>query len=178
MALESRPRRRVPIPGSWLVPAVFLIVGLGVGFGLGYVVRGGSDAPAGGGVATTATTPTTTSTAPAPTGTTPRPPAPTGADAQRARVRLVILNGTDISGLAGRTAARARRRGYRRVETGNGPRVPGRSELYYRPGALPAARIVARDLGTSAPRPLPDGSPLLEQAPRGTVFVLLGPPGS
>jgi hypothetical protein len=88
----------------------------------------------------------------------------------------VILNGTEISGLAGRTEARARRLGYRRVETGNGPRVRGRSELYYRPGALPAARIVARDLGTSAPRPLPSGSPLLEQAPRGTVFVLLGPP--
>jgi LytR cell envelope-related transcriptional attenuator len=169
MALESRPRRRVPIPGSWLVPAAFLAVGLAVGFGLGWVLHGGSSAPAGGGGSTT--------TAPSTTATTAVPPAPTGPDAQRRQLRLVILNGTDISGLAGRTARRARRLGYRRVEVGNGPRVPGRSENYYRQGALAAARIVARDFRTSAPQPLPVGSPLRDQAPRGTVFVLLGPPG-
>ncbi|MDX6646975.1 MAG: LytR cell envelope-related transcriptional attenuator [Miltoncostaeaceae bacterium] len=170
MALESRPRRRVPIPGSWLVPAAFLAVGLGVGFGLGWVLHGGSGSTVGAGG-------TTTTTAPSTTATTAQPPVPSGPEALRARVRLVILNGTDITGLAGRTETRARRLGYRNVETGNGPRVPGRSETYYRSGALPAARIVARDFGTSAPQLLPTGSPLRAQAPRGTVFVLLGPPG-
>jgi LytR cell envelope-related transcriptional attenuator len=170
MALESRPRRRVPIPGSWLVPAAFLVVGLGVGFGLGWVLHGGSSSPAEPGG-------TTTTTAPSSTATTPQPTAPSGPEALRARVRLVILNGTDITGLAARTETRARRLGYRRVETGNGPRVPGRSETYYRSGALPAALVVARDFGTSAPKLLPNGSPLRAQAPRGTVFVLLGPPG-
>jgi hypothetical protein len=167
MALEPRPRRRLAVPGSWLVPAVFLLVGLGVGFGLGWVLHGGSSTAA----------EEVAQTTPATTATTPSPPAPTGADAQRARVRLVILNGTDITGLAARTAARARRLGYRRVVTGNGPRVPRRSESYYRAGALAAARVVAEDFGTSAPQPLPAGSPLRAQAPRGQVFLLLGPPG-
>ena len=169
MALESRPRRRLPIPGSWLVPAAFLAVGLAVGLGLGWVLHGGTSSPAGAGGAT--------ATAPSTTSTTPQPAAPGGPTVLRARVRLVILNGTDITGLAARTATRARRIGYRHVETGNGPRVPRRSESYYRAGSLPAARIVARDFGSSAPQPLPTGSPLRAQAPRGTVFLLLGPPG-
>ena len=171
MALEPTPRRRVPIPGSWLVPAAFLVVGLGVGFGLGWVLHGGSSSPGGSG-GTPATTTATSTTA-----TTPQAPPPRGPQALRASVRLVILNGTDITGLAARTATRARRLGYRHVETGNGPREPRRSENYYRPGALAAARLVARDFGSSAPQPLPTGSPLRAQAPRGTVFLLLGPPG-
>src|SRR5438067_1090793 len=170
MALEPTPRRRVAIPGSWLVPAAFLVVGLLVGFGLGWVLHGGSSSPGGSG-GTAATTTTVTSA------TTPQAPPPPGPQALRASVRLVILNGTDITGLAGRTATRARRLGYRHVETGNGPRVPRRSENYYRAGALVAARVVARDFGSSAPQPLPNGSPLRAQAPRGTVFLLLGPPG-
>jgi hypothetical protein len=170
MALEPTPRRRVPIPGSWLVPAAFLVVGLAVGFGLGWVLRGGGSSSS----APPAQTPSTTAST---TGTTPQQPAPSGPAALRARVRLVILNGTDITGLAGRTATRAHRLGYRHVETGNGPRVPQRSQNYYRAGALPAARLVAKDFGSSAPQPLPVGSPLQRQAPRGTVFLLLGPPG-
>ena len=170
MALEPTPRRRVPIPGSWLVPAAFLVVGLAVGFGLGWVLRGG-------GSSSSAAPPQTTTTTQSTTATTPQQPPPSGPAALRAGVRLVILNGTDITGLAGRTATRAHRLGYRHVETGNGPRVPQRSENYYRAGALAAARLVARDFGTSPPQPLPNGSPLRRQAPRGTVFVLLGPPG-
>src|SRR5205823_2732837 len=129
---------------------------------------------------TTATTPTTptapattpsTSTAPADTtGTAPLPP-------DRSTVRLAILNGTGVTGLAGRTATTAEGQGYLNVATGNAPAQTGASVAYYRPGSREAAVQVAQDLDiTGGVSPLPEGGGLAEAAPPDAdVIAVLGP---
>jgi hypothetical protein len=163
MSLEPSARGRLRWWGPWLAAAAIAVAGVAVGFGVGRVTEGGGT-----------TTVTVTTTAPG-TVTAPRSPA-AGARAQRRRVRLVILNGTGVTGLAGRTAARARRLAYRTVVVGNGPRVAGRNETWFRAGYRAAAAVAVRDFRTARARRLTAASPLLAQAPRGQVFVLLGPP--
>ncbi len=164
MSLEPAGGPRWVRSRTWLVPVASVVVGLAVGFGVARVVGVGSTTDT---VTATVTTSGRVTTA--------RPPA-APAGAARARVRLVILNGTQVSGLAGRTAARARRLGYRAVTVGNGPRIAGRSQTWFRVGSRGGAAIVARDFATAPPRALATGSPLLAQTPAGRVFVLLGPP--
>ena len=163
MSLEPAGGARWHRWRPWLAGAAIAVVGLGVGFGVGRVTGGGGG------------TRTVTAAPPEPTTTVPRP-SRAAARATRGRVRLVILNGTQVTGLAGRTAARARRLGYRTVTVGNGPRISGRSQTWFRVGSRGLAAVAVRDFATAPARRLAPGSPLLSQAPRGQVFVLLGPP--
>jgi hypothetical protein len=149
----------------WVVGA--LIIGVLAGGAAGWIVRGHR------GTATTTVTARAAVTAPSPAARARR--AAAAQRTARARVRLVILNGTSITGLAARTASRAHRLGYRTITVGNGPRVGGTSLVYFRRTSHAIAERVARDLKAAAPRRLPSRSPLIAQAPRGMVFVLLGP---
>jgi hypothetical protein len=166
MALEPTGPRGLAGRRPGLGAAAAFVVALVGGAAAGWFARGGGS---------TVTETVTAAPAPAPAAPSPAAKARAAARKTRANVRLVVLNGTTITGLAGRTAAHARTLGYRRITVGNGPRVSGRSLLYFRSGSKAAARLVQRDLRTTAPQQLPAGSPLIAQAPRGTVFVLLGP---
>src|SRR5262245_1503833 len=150
MSLEPAAGGRWRRWGPWLAAAAIAVAGLAVGFGVGRVTDEGG---------TTTVTVATTTPAPA---TPPRPPA-AAARSRRRRVRLVVLNGTEVTGLAGRTAARARRLGYRRVAVGNGPRVAGRDQTWFRAGYRAAAAQAVRDFRTAPGRRLVAGSPLLAQ---------------
>jgi hypothetical protein len=93
----------------------------------------------------------------------------------RAEVALAVLNGTDINGLAGRTATRAGERGYVDVVTGNAPAATGPSVVYHRAGAAAAARRAAGDLGITEVLPLPASGVIAEAAPgESDVIVVLG----
>lgn len=86
-------------------------------------------------------------------------PPPSGGPAVPAeQVRLRVLNGTDISGLAGRTADQLRARGFRITKVGNSQAPASRTVVRYGPGgreeaaavaqAVPGARAVASDAVT------------------------------
>jgi hypothetical protein len=191
--LSTRPRRSSPSDGDrdgWLRPIVLAVSCLVIGFVLGYVVRGGGDgssalverppattAPAATDPAQTSpdqTSPGTTApadTTATTTSTTPElPPA-------RSEVRLAVLNGTNVQGLAGRTATSAEELGYVDVAAANAPPQTGGSVAYFRPGSLEAAELVAEDLDIlGGVLPLPAGGALAEAAPPGAdVIVVLGP---
>jgi hypothetical protein len=163
MSLEPvREGSRWPLR-RWIVPVLCAVVGLVGGAAIVWFGRGEKT------VTTTVSQTVTVARAPA-------RPSQARVRAVRRSVHLVILNGTDVTGLAARTAQRARGLGYRQVVVGNGPRVRGRSEIWYVSGQQRGARVAARDFSASTPRRLPSGSPVRQQAPSGGVFVLLGPP--
>jgi len=148
----------------WVVGA--LVIGVIAGGAAGWIVRGHR---------TTTTTVTERAAVTAPSPATHARQAAAARRSARARVHLVVLNGTNITGLAARTATRARRLGYRTITVGNGPRVAGTTQIYFRDTSRATAEHVASDLRGATPRRLPAGSPLIAQAPRGRVYVLLGP---
>jgi LCP family protein required for cell wall assembly len=80
-------------------------------------------------------------------------------------VRLRVLNGAGVSGLAGRVSDLLEGRGYEVVEVGNADALE-RTAVRYPPGSRPAAELVARDL--------PGGAQLEETTEVAMVTVLLG----
>jgi hypothetical protein len=138
-----------------------------IGLVVGYLVSSGSGG-------TTTVTETKTVTAPA---AAPAPAAPSG-PASRAGISLVVLNGSDEAGLAGRTAEEARTLGYEEVTEGNAPAPETTDRVLYQPGAAPEARQVADDLGLPDPVRLPAGDPISDAVDQSAqVIVALGPTG-
>ena len=163
-SITSREER-----GSWVRPVVLAASCLILGFVGGWVLRGGDDdpivLPAAG-----VTTPSAT-TGPHREPTPPPQPLP-----EPSGIRLAVLNGSGVSGLAGRTAAQAQGLGYPEVAVGNAPPRSGPSVVYFRPGARPAAQRAARDLGISRVLALPDDAALAAEAPADAqVILVLGP---
>lgn len=188
----SNDRSRGGAPNNWARPVLLVVAAVVIGFVIGWFARGD-----GGGVllpivtdsiqttATTATvdtigpigttgttgTVTTTDT----TGTTGA--TVTGAPA-RDQIKLVILNGTETSGLAGRTVAQAEAIGYVGVGKGDAPAIQATSVAYYRTGENAAAQQVAADLGAQMEEPLVDGSSIESAAvtvqPDVDVVLVLG----
>ena len=162
---SARPpaRRTTPQARRFLLAhGATLGVGLVVGLVIGLVAFGG------GGTTTTTVLRTVTGAAGESAQGGATPPA-------RSDIRLAVLNGAGVSGIAGRTAARARRIGYRGVSAGDAPRQPGPSTVYFRPRAAAAAAQVARDLGIIQTRALPRGGALAAAAPAAAqVIVVLG----
>jgi hypothetical protein len=152
---------------------LFIAVGVAClvgGFLAGWLTRGdGGEAtvlPAVEAPAAPATTARTTTAAP------PTPPAPV----EPADIRLAVLNGTSVAGLAAQTATRAQGVGYPSPVTGNAPTQPGPTVVYFRPGKRPAAQRVATDLGFPQVRALPASGPVFTAAPAEVdVVVVLGP---
>ncbi len=119
---------------------------------------------------TTATTDTTGTTGT--TGSTV-----TGAPA-RDQINLVVLNGTDTSGLAANTQSQAESIGYRNVGIGGAPETQPTTVAYYRTGEDAAAKQVAADLGAQTEEPLTTGSGIESAAvavqPDVDVVLVLG----
>jgi hypothetical protein len=91
----------------------------------------------------------------------------------RAALRVVVLNGTGITGLAGRTAALLAADGYPAPVAGDGPAADGATIVYYRGDNAPAARRLASDLGGSPEvQPLASGA-VDSAAPEDAQLVVL-----
>jgi LytR cell envelope-related transcriptional attenuator len=91
----------------------------------------------------------------------------------RAQVRVVVLNGTGITGLAGRTAALLAAAGYPDPMADDGPPADGATLVYHRGENAPAAQRLADDLGGSAEvRPLGTGA-VAQAAPADADLVVL-----
>jgi len=167
---EHTRRAKPPARGATPQARRFLVAlgaTLGVGLVVGLVI--GLVAFGGGGTTTTTVLRTVTGAGGEPTQAGAAPPA------ARSDIRLAVLNGAGVSGIAGRTAARARRIGYTQVSAGDAPRQPGPSTAYFRPRAAAEAAQVARDLGITQTRALPRGGALAAAAPaRAQVIVVLG----
>ena len=122
---------------------------------------------------TTATTATTATTGT--TGTTGS--TVTGAPA-RNQINLVILNGTETAGLAGKTQTQAESIGYTTVGISDAPETQATTVAYYRTGEQAAAQQVAADLGAQTEEALTDGSPIESAAvtvqPDVDVVLVLG----
>ncbi len=182
------PPAPAPSPGGgWVRPVALVASCLVIGFVGGWVLRGDEGpvtvlapaAPVDSGDSGSVTT-GGTSTAPATsTGTTPgatTAPAEPAAPPARADIRLVVLNGTNENGLAGRIAAQAESLGYTGVTAGNAPTSTSPSIAYFAPGRRPAAERVARDLEIDEIQALPVTGALAAAAPEGTdVALVLGP---
>jgi LCP family protein required for cell wall assembly len=80
-------------------------------------------------------------------------------------VRVRVLNGAGVGGLAGRVAEVLSGRGYEVVEVGNADPLE-RTTVRYPPGSRPGAQLVARDV--------PGGAELEETSEVTTVTLLLG----
>jgi hypothetical protein len=101
----------------------------------------------------------------------------TGAPA-RDQINLVVLNGTQTSGLAGKTQAQAESIGYVNVGKGDAPETQATTVAYYRTGEDAAAQQVAADLGAQSEEPLTAGSGIESAAvtvqPDVDVVLVLG----
>ncbi len=169
MSTNPEPAGRKP---PFALP-LFIAVGVAClvgGFMVGWLTRGdGGDAtvlPAVEAPVVPATTARTTTAAP--------PVAP--AAIAPADIRLAVLNGTNVTGLAAQTATRAQGLGYPNPVSGNAPTQPGPTVVYFRAGKRPAAQRVATDLGFPQVRALPASGPVFTAAPAEVdVVVVLGP---
>lgn len=177
---------------QWARPALLAVSCIVIGFVIGWFARGD-----GGGVvlptvadavettATVASVDTTgTSTTFDTTGTTATTGTTgttggtvTGAPA-RNQINLVILNGTETAGLAGKTQTQAESIGYTTVGIGDAPETQATTVAYYRTGEQAAAQQVAADLGAQTEEALTDGSPIESAAvtvqPDVDVVLVLG----
>lgn len=78
----------------------------------------------------------------------PKPPV-----VKRGETFVEVFNNSGISGLAGSTAARAEGAGWQVVGSDNWYGTIGASTVYYPSGKLPAAKLLAKDLGIGRIRP-------------------------
>lgn len=166
-----------------------------IGFVIGWFARGD-----GGGVVlptvadavqTTATVSTTATTATATTGTstvnttdttgistTDTTGATVAGAPARDQINLVILNGTETTGLAAKTQAQAESIGYSNVGVGDAPATQANTVAYYRTGEDAAAQQVAADLGAQTEQALTAGSGIESAAvtvqPDVDVVLVLG----
>ncbi len=159
--------------GGWLRLGAIALSLLVIGFVAGWIVRGDQ------GPTTVLAPPDeqeqaaiTTEAEPEPTTTAQAAPA---APPARDEIRLVILNGGDVAGLAASTASQAEGLGYTEVETGNAPPQTGPTTVYHVPGQRPAAERVANDLEIGPIEALPQSGALATATPDGArVIVVLG----
>ncbi len=154
---------------QWARPVLLAVSCIVIGFVIGWFARGD-----GGGVvlptvadavqttATIATTSTTATTATTgttdTTGTTGTTGATVAGAPARDQINLVILNGTETTGLAAKTQAQAESIGYANVGVGDAPATQANTVAYYRTGEDAAAQQVAADLGAQTEEALTAGS--------------------
>ncbi|MCX6396575.1 MAG: LytR C-terminal domain-containing protein [Propionibacteriales bacterium] len=74
---------------------------------------------------------------------TPKPPKPV----DKTKIEVVVLNNTNITGLAGKTRSRAEKFDWNVINTGNWTGAIDESTVYYGPGLRDAAKMLAADLG-------------------------------
>ena len=167
MPVEHRktPSRRVFVPPGWFIVLTALVC-LGSAGWLGWLVleqdRGNTTVTTGESPTTTATseptpTPTETSATTEPT-TEPTPaeteeePEPTDPVEQR-DAPVAVLNNTSVAGLAGTFAARVRSAGWTVAGVGNWRGSIPSNTVYYPPGLVDQANLLAQDVGIGRVRP-------------------------
>ena len=171
MVENPYPPRRPQGPWPLLI-AIGLACLVG-GFVVGWLTRGDGG--------TAAVLPTVEAPAPGTTTgvtSTAKPPSATADLPKPDAIALVILNGTDVTGLAAQTVDRASKLGYVDPVGGNAPTTAGPTVVYFRPGRRPEAQRVAADLGFKTIKAFPTTGALTTAAPpAGHVVVVLGPGG-
>ena len=143
------------------------------------------------GAADTSATPVTTGAAPAPTATpvievepddtvavtTPTVVIDVTTARNNSEVRVLVANGTDVSGQASRLTSSLRNQGFATREPRNADEQAA-SQIFYRPGFAAEATVVRSVLGGSTPiAPMPEPDPFIGEgidlAPV-DVLVLIG----
>jgi hypothetical protein len=113
-----------------------------------------------------------TTTTAAPTTTVPT------TDRAPSQVKVVVANGSEVSGLAGKAGQFLAQQGYTNSLAVDAIAQVSVTTVYYSPGFESAAQAVARLLGLSSAQvqPLPEGSELTENQPTDAgVIVVAGP---
>ncbi len=171
---------------QWARPVLLAVSCIVIGFVVGWFARGD-----GGGVVlptvadaveqtlSIQTTDTVgTSTTVDTTGTTDTSGSTVTSQPPRAQINLVILNGTETTGLAAKTQTQAESIGYMTVGIGDAPETQATTVAYYRPGQEAAAQQVAADLGAQTEELLVAGSGIESEAitvqPNVDVVLVLG----
>ena len=152
----SRPVRRLDQRGMALSsPVALLSAGAVLLAGAAFVATGGEKEPD-----VVATPVTATPTAePTPTSTAPKPviekkkAKPKKPVVRRGQTYVEVYNNSGISGLAGRTAARASGAGWQVVGSDNWYGTIPASTIYFPPRLGEEARILGRDLGIRRLKP-------------------------
>lgn len=177
---------------DWVRPVVLAASCLVLGFVAGWALRGGEESPIV--IPQAAAEPTqttreenppapppaatdTTATAPQTTTEVEPPPPPPPTLPEAATIKVAVLNGSGVTGLAGRTATQIEGLGYSGVTPGNTTGQTGPTIVYYRPEQELAARKVAQDLGygLSQVKELTAAVPAGEAPADAQVIVVLGP---
>lgn len=91
-------------------------------------------------------------------------------------VKVLVVNGSNINGLAGRLRARLSSQGYATVGTGNANQAATSSKIYYQPGFAGEAAALAQflKLPPSAAQAMPNPLPVKDLA-GGNIVVDAGP---
>lgn len=166
---QRSPRRDSPPPGPNPATRGVILVVVGVVLGVILLAKGGgagfdpdrTDVEIGGGSGRTTTTTEVTTTTEA-----QRPPS---------TVRVVVANGSDITGLAGRTAQLLAQSGYTTSNATDALVDAPQSIVYFAPGYQPNARAIATllTLGPDRVQAL-SGQVAQDQPADAGVVVLLG----
>jgi hypothetical protein len=152
------------------------LIAVAVLLGLFLLHRSGPSGSGGGGPAlasaTSTTQPTTSSTAP------PLSSSTSSSVAIKAppNVKVLVANGSNINGLAGRLRSRLSTQGYATVGTGNASQAATSSKIYYQPGFASEAAVMAQflKLAPSAAQPMPNPLPVKDLA-GANIVVDAGP---
>jgi hypothetical protein len=165
--------------GTHAVKAV-LLVGIAVLIGVIVLHRNAAGPVTVAAVSSTTTRFAPTTTTPSPATSAPGAPSSTSATTAAARppssVKVLVANGTDIAGLAGRVATKLRVAGYDTLASTNASVKVQATSVYYAPGYQADAEAVATAIGAppgavkAIPAQLPVGS--LSGA---NVLVIAGP---
>jgi hypothetical protein len=105
----------------------------------------------------------------------PKPkPAPSGGRALAAAksARVAVLSGSPVPGIAARTGAALKRKGFRVGTVGNAPGPAPRSVVLYARGKKGAARALARSAGIRAVRPADPAAQAMD--PKAGLLVVVG----
>ena len=177
MTATDRPRtpqRSGPPTGPSPAARGLILVGVGVVLGLILLVRAGGVGFQSGdeGVKINTDEAAVTTTSSAPTTTVPT------TDKAPQQVKVVVANGSPVSGLAGKTTAFLAQNGYSNSTATDAQSQVSVTTVYYSPGFEASAKALARILGlnSSQVQALPNGAELAKNQPSDAgVVVIAGP---
>ena len=177
MTATDRPRtpqRSGPPAGPSPAARGLILVGVGVVLGLILLLRAGGVGFQSGdeGVKINSDEAAVTTTTSAPTTTVPT------TDKAPQQVKVVVANGSPVSGLAGKTTAFLAQNGYSNSTATDAQSQVSVTTVYYSPGFEASAKALARILGlnSSQVQALPNGAELAKNQPSDAgVVVIAGP---
>lgn len=90
----------------------------------------------------------------------------------RSRLSLTVLNGSNVTGLAGKTAEKLKQLGYSGIECGDARNRHSRTTVYYKKGFDDEARILIQDLGFTGQVNIYENSDVTSRYNSGVVLVV------